>query len=158
MDAVIPRGENWSTSGAIQTIPSQSQVLPAMLLENALCPLDLGLKMSRAPRPQRLTHWKALRALARPGFLRSTTRLSRVRNPAALSGGRSSGSHFCSAQLIPWRNACACPVTPPPFTVAIMLKPPSRPVTCAHAPCAHRLQAYVPRDTVQHFNFNFQQQ
>ena len=41
---------------------------------------------------QRLENWKLRRAFLRPYFLRSTTRLSRVRKPAALSGDRSAGS------------------------------------------------------------------
>ncbi len=41
---------------------------------------------------QRFENWKLRRALARPYFLRSTTRLSRVRKPPFLSGERSSGS------------------------------------------------------------------
>jgi hypothetical protein len=41
---------------------------------------------------QRFENWKLRRALARPYFLRSTTRGSRVRNPAALTCGRSAGS------------------------------------------------------------------
>ena len=41
---------------------------------------------------QRLENWKLRRAFARPYFLRSTTRESRVRKPPALSVGRSSGS------------------------------------------------------------------
>ncbi len=41
---------------------------------------------------QRLENWKERRALALPYFLRSTTRLSRVRKPAIFSTPRSSGS------------------------------------------------------------------
>lgn len=41
---------------------------------------------------QRLENWNERRALARPYFLRSTTRESRVRKPARLSVERSSGS------------------------------------------------------------------
>ena len=40
----------------------------------------------------RLLNWKLRRAFALPYFLRSTTRLSRVRNPAVLRIGRKSGS------------------------------------------------------------------
>jgi hypothetical protein len=43
-------------------------------------------------RGYRFENWKLRRALARPYFLRSTTRLSRVRKPPALSAGRSPGS------------------------------------------------------------------
>lgn len=41
---------------------------------------------------QRLLNWKERRALARPYFLRSTTRESRVRKPAAFRMPRSVGS------------------------------------------------------------------
>ncbi len=41
---------------------------------------------------QRFENWKLRRALALPYFLRSTTRLSRVRKPPFLSTPRSSGS------------------------------------------------------------------
>ncbi len=41
---------------------------------------------------QRFENWKLRRALRLPYFLRSTTRASRVRKPAAFSAGRSSGS------------------------------------------------------------------
>lgn len=44
------------------------------------------------PSRQRFENWKLRRALRFPYFLRSTTRLSRVRNPAAFSAGRSDGS------------------------------------------------------------------
>src|SRR6185369_1980214 len=46
---------------------------------------------------QRFENWKDLRALARPYFLRSTTRGSRVRKPAALTALRRAGSNFESA-------------------------------------------------------------
>ena len=51
-----------------------------------------GALSIRCDTPQRLENWKLRRALARPYFLRSTTRLSRVRKPAALSGPRRAGS------------------------------------------------------------------
>ena len=41
---------------------------------------------------QRLENWKLRRAFMRPYFLRSTTRLSRVRNPTCLRILRSAGS------------------------------------------------------------------
>lgn len=41
---------------------------------------------------QRFENWKLRRAFALPYFLRSTTRLSRVRKPAAFSGERRLGS------------------------------------------------------------------
>jgi hypothetical protein len=40
----------------------------------------------------RLLNWKLRRALARPYFLRSTTRLSRVRKPARFTVVRNAGS------------------------------------------------------------------
>jgi hypothetical protein len=42
--------------------------------------------------PHRLLNWKLRRAFALPYFFRSTTRLSRVRNPAVFRTGRRSGS------------------------------------------------------------------
>src|SRR5262249_11730024 len=44
------------------------------------------------PQAQRFENWKLRRALARPYFLRSTTRGSRVRKPPRLSAPRRSGS------------------------------------------------------------------
>src|SRR5205807_7656124 len=41
---------------------------------------------------QRFANWKLRRALALPYFLRSTTRLSRVRKPWLFNNGRSPGS------------------------------------------------------------------
>ena len=41
---------------------------------------------------QRLENWKLRRAFARPYFLRSTTRESRVRKPPLFSTGRRPGS------------------------------------------------------------------
>ena len=52
----------------------------------------LRSRMRRCLRDQRFENWKLRRALALPYFLRSTTRLSRVRKPCALSAGRSPGS------------------------------------------------------------------
>ncbi len=43
-------------------------------------------------RVQRFENWKLFRAFALPYFLRSTTRLSRVRKPAAFSAARRPGS------------------------------------------------------------------
>ncbi len=45
-----------------------------------------------AARDQRLENWNERRAFALPYFLRSTTRLSRVRKPPRLSAPRRSGS------------------------------------------------------------------
>src|SRR5690606_7361866 len=83
----------------------------------------------RRRKNQRFENWKLFRALARPYFLRSTTRLSRVRKPAALTIGRSAGSNFDSAWLMPCLTAPAWPESPPPFTVAITSYWPSRPAT-----------------------------
>src|SRR6185312_8224991 len=68
---------------------------------------------------QRFENWKLRRALALPYFLRSTTRLSRVRKPCAFSTGRSSGSKLVSARLMPCRTAPAWPESPPPTTEQI---------------------------------------
>src|SRR5512141_510595 len=65
---------------------------------------------------QRLENWNDRRALARPYFLRSTTRLSRVRKPPRLSTLRSSGSKLVNALDRPWRTAPAWPDRPPPET------------------------------------------
>ena len=67
---------------------------------------------------QRLTHWNDLLALARPGFLRSTTLASLMRYPAVFRGGRRLGSYSCRALPMPCRSAWAWPVVPPPLTVA----------------------------------------
>jgi hypothetical protein len=48
--------------------------------------------------------------------LRSTSRASRVTNPAARSGLRNVPSYSISARVSPWRIAPACPVVPPPST------------------------------------------
>src|SRR3569623_1286232 len=78
---------------------------------------------------QRFENWKLRRAFARPYFLRSTTRLSRVRKPAALTEARKAGSNFASAWLMPCLTAPAWPERPPPLTVAITSYWPSRPAT-----------------------------
>src|SRR5262249_48931503 len=64
----------------------------------------------------RFENWNDRRALALPYFLRSTTRLSRVRKPPRLSTLRNSGSKFVSALESPWRTAPAWPDSPPPDT------------------------------------------
>ncbi len=53
----------------------------------------------------RLENWKRLRAFDKPGFLRSTTRLSRVKKPAFFKAVCNSGSNISNARLIPWRKA-----------------------------------------------------
>src|SRR5262245_6157825 len=67
-------------------------------------------------RSYRFENWNDRRALALPYFLRSTTRLSRVRKPPRLSTARNSGSKFVSALERPWRTAPAWPDNPPPDT------------------------------------------
>jgi len=57
--------------------------------------------------------------LRRPTFLRSTSRASRVTNPARRSGERSSSSYCIKARVRPWRMAPAWPVMPPPVTVTL---------------------------------------
>src|SRR5579871_1922010 len=64
----------------------------------------------------RFENWNDRRALALPYFLRSTTRLSRVRKPPRLSTVRNSGSKFVRALERPWRTAPAWPDNPPPDT------------------------------------------
>ena len=56
---------------------------------------------------QRFENWNDRRALALPYFLRSTTRESRVRKPAAFSGARSDGSCNCNALEMPCLTAPA---------------------------------------------------
>src|SRR3546814_20736727 len=65
---------------------------------------------------QRFENWKLLRALARPYFLRSTVRLSRVRKPSFFTALRRAGSSLVSAWLMPCWTAPALPERPPPFT------------------------------------------
>src|SRR5262245_65332079 len=57
-----------------------------------VCSSDLAGHTRALDALYRLENWKLGRALTLPYFLRSTTRLSRVRNPPFLSAGRSSGS------------------------------------------------------------------
>src|SRR5215472_7089527 len=64
----------------------------------------------------RLENWNERRALALPYFLRSTTRLSRVRKPPRFRTPRNSGSKFVNALERPWRTAPAWPDNPPPDT------------------------------------------
>jgi len=72
---------------------------PKVLLR--FCYNEKGAAISRNPliynrkvklSTYRFENWKDLRALARPYFLRSTTRLSRVRKPCGFRTGRSAGS------------------------------------------------------------------
>src|SRR5215472_11660972 len=76
--------------------------------------------------PQRLENWNERRAFARPYFLRSTTRGSRVRNPPRLSTLRKSGSYWVSALEMAWRTAPAWPERPPPDTVQVISYCPCR--------------------------------
>src|SRR4029077_1784675 len=75
----------------------------------------VGAKTIGAP-SHRFENWNDRRALALPYFLRSTTRLSRVRKPPRLRTPRNSGSKFVSALERPWRTAPAWPDNPPPDT------------------------------------------
>jgi hypothetical protein len=68
---------------------------------------------------QRFENWKLRRALARPYFLRSTVRLSRVRKPACLDERAQQRFLLESAWAMPCFTAPACPESPPPLTVAI---------------------------------------
>src|SRR5262249_38221276 len=68
---------------------------------------------------QRLENWKRRRAPARPYFLRSTTRLSRVGRPLVFMALRRAGSNLASACAMPCRTAPAWPDRPPPETVAM---------------------------------------
>ena len=51
-----------------------------------------GFSKVETLKDQRFENWKLRRAFGLPYFFRSTTRLSRVRKPAAFSAGRSEGS------------------------------------------------------------------
>src|SRR5690242_1083251 len=55
-------------------------------------PIDVA-RSAPPPDGQRLENWNERRAFARPYFLRSTTRGSRVRKPPRLSTPRRSGSY-----------------------------------------------------------------
>jgi hypothetical protein len=68
----------------IHVIPSQQK--------RATEPAALLLAVPKTLLDQRLENWKLLRALALPYFFRSTTRLSRVRKPAAFRAPRRAGS------------------------------------------------------------------
>ena len=61
---------------------------PAFHGEDGRC----GERRRNDPAIQRLENWKLRRAFALPYFLRSTTRLSRVRKPPFLSTVRRAGS------------------------------------------------------------------
>src|SRR5205807_9661115 len=80
----------------------------------------------------------ALRALCSPAFLRSTIRASRVRNPARLSGTRSSGSASTSARAMPCLTAPAWPLGPPPCTRTRRSYVPSAPATRSGASASIR--------------------
>src|SRR6266536_3481126 len=80
----------------------------------------------RAPRTaHRLLNWNRFRAPARPGFLRSTARRSRVSRPCSRSFVRCRSSARHRALATASRNAPACPVTPPPRHSARTSKAPS---------------------------------
>src|SRR5436190_7156282 len=79
----------------------------------------------QSPDTYLLLNWNRFRAPARPGFLRSTARGSRVSKPCSLSFLRCLSSASTSARAIPRRNAPACPVSPPPTTRAFTSNAPS---------------------------------
>ena len=74
-------------------------------------PKKLGPRISGSPNQggadanHRLLNWKRRRAPARPYFLRSTMRASRVMKPARFSAGRKSGFARQRARVTPWRTA-----------------------------------------------------
>ena len=65
--------------------------------QNDQAPFELAKRNA----DQRFENWNERRALARPYFLRSTTRGSRVRKPPRLSAARKSGSKFVNALEMP---------------------------------------------------------
>src|SRR5712692_9985168 len=75
---------------------------------------------ARTKETYRLENWNRRRAPGWPYFLRSTTRASRVKNPAFFIAGRNSGFHTHKARASPWRMAPACPERPPPRTFTVM--------------------------------------
>gem|GEM_PF-5333391 len=69
-------------------------------------------RTTRTPAPrarmrQRLENWVARRALCRPTFLRSTSRASRVMNPALRSSAFNVSSYSTKARAMPRRIAPA---------------------------------------------------
>src|SRR5262249_21117883 len=70
----------------------------------------------------RFENWKRLRAPFWPYFLRSFLRESRLRKPSDFSFLRNSMLNCNSARAIPSFTAPACPLTPPPETLATTLK------------------------------------
>src|SRR5574337_271558 len=75
---------------------------------------------SVSPTAQRLENCLRRRALCRPTFLRSTSRASRVTNPALRSTGLSSASKSMRARVMPWRMPPRWPDSPPPWTLTRM--------------------------------------
>src|SRR5207249_10212372 len=84
---------------------------------------------SQTPSRQRLEYWKRFRAPFCPYFLRSLTRESRRRRASLLSGSLRDGFIVTRALAIACLSAPACPVEPPPQTVARTSYFPAAPVT-----------------------------
>src|SRR3972149_4645563 len=84
-------------------------------------PPEGGFPSTRFP-VQRFEYCLRRRALCRPTFFRSTSPAPRVTRRAALKAGFSPASYSISARVIPWRTAPACPLSPPPPTLAMMSK------------------------------------
>src|SRR5687768_6472224 len=77
----------------------------------------------------RFEYWKRFLAPFCPYFFRSFTRESRVRKPSFFKASRKVGFKSMRALAIACRKAPACPVVPPPLTVASTLHLPIMPVT-----------------------------
>ena len=77
----------WARRGHSQRVRDM-----AMPQDNKKAPAFRRGFFARSSCDQRFENWKLFRAFARPYFFRSTTRLSRVRKPAAFSAPRSDGS------------------------------------------------------------------
>ena len=71
---------------------SHLALLGVSVKEKGRFDLNRSAPASQTVALQRFENWKLRRAFARPYFLRSTTRLSRVRKPLCFKSGRSAGS------------------------------------------------------------------
>src|SRR5690606_17424056 len=107
----LERGQNARKQASV----ANSLPTPALVVEQVPT-----LTKSASAAHQRLEYCDALRAFFRPYFLRSTARGSRVRKPARLSAGRSSGVTSVSARAMARRSAPAWPDGPPPCRRAWM--------------------------------------
>ncbi len=83
---VVPASPSMNTFGAISNPRTSREMKRGASIGTEAPP------RAKAVARQRFENWKLRRALARPYFLRSTTRLSRVRNPPCFSSARSAGS------------------------------------------------------------------